>query len=105
MLKSKNKNIMIIAVATESGIDFNKFVYFRIEGNKVKEREEVKVAPGGAEELIKQLIGLEIDLLISNILSPELSDAFDEHGIHVISNISGRTDTIMAAYLNGTLNF
>jgi predicted Fe-Mo cluster-binding NifX family protein len=96
---------MIIAVATESGIDFNSFVYFRIEGNKVKEKEEVKVPPGGVDQLVKQFLGLEIDLLITNILSPQVSDAFEEHGIHVIPNISGKSDIIMAAYLNGTLNF
>lgn len=96
---------MIIAVSSEQGENFSSFVYFRIENGAVHEREEVPVAPGGLQELIGQLLGLEVDLLISGPTPPELTAALMESGIMSIRDIRGRADSIMAAYLKGDLEF
>ena len=96
---------MIIAVSCEQGEKFSSFVYFRIENGAVHEREEVPVAPGGTPELIAQLLGLEVDMLISGKTHPDLTAALMESGIMSIRDVSGRADSVMAAYLKGDLEF
>ena len=94
---------MVIAVSTEWGDNFDRFVYYRIEQGSVREREEVKVAPGGVEKFAAQLNGLEADLLIASKVSDELRDALDDAGVILISGQTGRADVILKAYLEGTL--
>ena len=97
---------MIIAVTTEWGNDFERFAYYRVENGKLKEREEAPVAPGGAEGLAKQLVGLEVDLLLGCQLSGELCQALDEAGVLVIGNLPPeRADVTLTGYLDGSLNF
>ena len=94
---------MMIAVSSEFGADFDRFVYFRIERGQVKMREVARVAPGGASALARQLIGLEIDMLIAGRIAPSLVRELDEAGVMLIRDVEGRADSVMAAYLRGEL--
>ena len=96
---------MVIAVSTEWGENFDRFVYYRIESGNVREREEVRVAPGGVEEFAAQLNGLEADLLISCKVPEELSNALDNAGVILIQGINGRADTVLKSYLAGEMFF
>ena len=93
---------MVIA-AVHGGADFARFVTFRIERGCVKERQEVLVMPGGVEPLVRQLIGLEVDMLIATALHPELRIALDESGVGAIENVGFEPDQAVAAYLAGEL--
>ena len=93
---------MVIA-ATHGGADFSRFVTFRIERGCVKERQEVLVMPGGVDPLVRQLIGLEVDMLIAAALHPELRLALEESGVGAIENIRFEPDQAVAAYLAGEL--
>ena len=93
---------MVIA-ATHGGADFSRFVTFRIERGCVKERQEVLVMPGGVEPLVRQLIGLEVDMLIAAALHPALRSALEESGVGMIENIRFEPDRAVAAYLAGEL--
>ena len=93
---------MVIAAA-RGGADFSHFVTFRIERGCVKERQEVPVMPGGAEPLVRQLIGLEVDMLIAAALYPEVRLALEESGVGAIENIRFEPDQAVAAYLAGEL--
>lgn len=94
---------MVIAVASEFGNDFDRFVYFQIEHGEVKAREVARVAPGGTPALVRQLIGLEVDLLIAGRVAPALARELEESGVMLIRDIAGRADSVMAAYLRGEL--
>ena len=96
---------MVIAVSGALENNAEQFVCFKVENNSVKEREAVFTPPGGKTALIRQLVGLEIDLLIAGKISSELEADLFEAGISVIRNISGNADAILKEYLNGTLNF
>ncbi|MCQ2378163.1 MAG: hypothetical protein MJ016_03000 [Victivallaceae bacterium] len=96
---------MTIAVSTQWGENFARFACFRIDAGKMREEEEVPVPPGGADALIRQLIGLEVDLLIAAKMSEELQFRLRESGINVISGVEGRAASVMAAYLRGELDY
>lgn len=96
---------MVIAVSGALEKSPEQFVCFKVENNSVREREAVFTAPGGKAALIRQLIGLEIDLLIAGNINSELEMELFEAGISVIKGISGSADAILKEYLNGTLNF
>ncbi|MBQ9787771.1 MAG: hypothetical protein IJW33_06350 [Lentisphaeria bacterium] len=96
---------MIIAVSGEFGDDIRKFVYFRIEGGKILEREEVNAVDGPLDQLAAQFNSLKVDLLITGKLSREVELGLFEAGINLISGINGQSDKILAGYLNGDLQF
>ena len=96
--------LMIIAVSN-SGDELSSFVYFKVERNEVKEREEVRSAPGGCDALLKQLVNLECDLLICSRIPKELETVLNEGGINLITGIAGNPDAVLKSYLNGTLDF
>lgn len=83
--------------------EFSRFATFRIEGGTVKERQEVMVMPGGAEAFVRQLVGLEVDILLVNKLSPELESALAEGGVATLSGVAIPADNAVAAYLAGEL--
>ena len=96
---------MVIAVCGSLKNDAEKFICFKVEKETVRERECIFTPPGGRSALIRQFIGLEIDLVIAGNLSDELECALMDAGIAVISGISGDPDPVLKEYLNGTLNF
>ncbi len=96
---------MVIAVSEALSGSADKFIYCKVENNIIREQESVFTPPGGKEALIKQFLGLEIDLLIAGKLASELEDALREAGIAIISNIKGVPEQILKQYLDGTLNF
>jgi len=95
---------MIIAAAC-GGIEFSRFVTFRIEGGSVKERQEVMVMPGGAAALVRQLVGLEVDLLLLHHVHPDLEAALAEGGVAHLSGADLPPDAAVAAYLSGSYFF
>ena len=96
---------MVIAVSGPLSEDVEKFIYCKVEKDIIREQESVFTPPGGRAALIKQFIGLEIDLLIAGKISEDLENDLREAGIAVISNISGVPEQILKQYLDGTLNF
>ena len=93
---------MIIAAAI-GGMEFGRFATFRVESGCVKERQEVLVMPGGAPALAKQLVGLEVDVMIFSRVHPEIELALADAGVALISGIDISPDAAVAAYLNGDL--
>lgn len=93
---------MIIAAAI-GGMEFGRFATFRIESGCVKERQEVLVMPGGAPALARQLVGLEVDVMIFSRVHPEVELALADAGVALISGIDIPADAAVAAYLNGDL--
>ena len=93
---------MIIAAAA-GGREFGRFVTFRIEGGSVKERQEVIVMPGGAAALARQLVGLEVDILLASRIHPEVERALSESGVTLLSGIELAPDAAVAAYMAGDL--
>lgn len=91
---------MKIAVAKD---ELAKFVCFNIERGEVKERDEIRSAPGGREALLKQLVNLECDLLICGVIPKELENALTDGGVNVIKNICGNPDAVVKDYLSGDL--
>ena len=55
--------------------------------------------------LVKQLIGLQTDLLISGRIPETLEVELMEAGVGVITGISGISDVVLKSYLDGTLKF
>ncbi|MBE6377877.1 MAG: hypothetical protein E7051_03545 [Lentisphaerae bacterium] len=96
---------MIIAVSSEFGDDIRKFVYFRIEGGKILEREQVNAVDGPLDQLAAQLNSLKVDLLITGKISDTVETALFEAGINLISGIRGESDKILSLYLSGDLQF
>ena len=93
---------MIIAAAA-GGREFGRFVTFRIESGRVKERQEVLVMPGDAHAFARQLVGLEVDILLVNRLPAALETALTEAGVSVLSGVRLPADNAVAAYLAGDL--
>ncbi len=93
---------MIIAAAA-GGREFGRFVTFRIESGSVKERQEVLVMPGGAAALARQLVGLEVDILIASRLHPEVELALAAAGVALVTGVELPPDAAAAAYLAGDL--
>ena len=93
---------MIIAAAV-GGREFGRFVTFRIEAGNVKERQEVFVMPGGADALARQLVGLEVDVLLAHRVHPEVELALCDAGIPLVSGIELAPDAAAAAYIAGDL--
>ena len=96
---------MIIAVSGEFGDQLEQFVYYKVENNTIRERENIFTPPGGIDALLKQFISLEIDLLIAGNLPETLKIALSDAGIPVISRVTGKADSILKSYLDGTLKF
>ena len=96
---------MIIAIASEFGDDISKFVYYRIEGGRILERETVNAVDGPLDQLCAQFNSLKVDLLISGKLSREVELGLFDGGINLISGIHGDSDKILNAYLAGDLKF
>ena len=93
---------MIIAAAA-GGREFGRFVTFRIEGGTVKERQEVLVMPGGAAALARQLVGLEVDILLAARIHPELEAALADAGVPLLTGVEMSPDAAAAAYIAGDL--
>ena len=93
---------MIIAAA-KGGREFGRFVTFRIEGGRVKERQEVIVMPGGADALARQLVGLEVDVLLASAAHPAVELALADAGVALVSGIELAPDAAAAAYIAGDL--
>lgn len=93
---------MIIAAAV-GGREFGRFVTFRIEAGSVKERQEVFVMPGGAAALARQLVGLEVDVLLAHRVHPEVELALCDAGVSLVSGIELAPDAAAAAYISGDL--
>lgn len=93
---------MIVAAAV-GGEDFGRFATFRIEGGSVKERQEVVVMPGGAGALARQLVGLEVDVLLVSRAHPAVEAALAESGVALVSGVKLAPDAAVAAYLAGEL--
>jgi predicted Fe-Mo cluster-binding NifX family protein len=96
---------MVIAIAGEFGDDIRKFVYYRIEGGRILERETVNAVDGPLDQLGAQLNSLKVDLLITGKLSREVELGLFDAGINLISGINGESDKILSDYLNGNLQF
>ena len=96
--------IMIIAVSSGCG-ELRCFTYFRVEGGRILDREEVNAVDGSLEQLGAQLNSLKVDLLITGKISREVEVALFEAGINLISGVSGQADKILSAYLAGDLQF
>jgi predicted Fe-Mo cluster-binding NifX family protein len=96
---------MVIAIAGEFGDDIRKFVYYRIEGGRILERETVNAVDGPLDQLGAQLNSLKVDLLITGKLSREVELGLFDAGINLISGINGESDKILSDYLNGSLQF
>jgi predicted Fe-Mo cluster-binding NifX family protein len=96
---------MVIAIAGEFGDDIRKFVYYRIEGGRILERETVNAVDGPLDQLGAQLNSLKVDLLITGKLSREVELGLFDAGINLISGINGESDKILSVYLNGNLQF
>lgn len=96
---------MVIAVGNSSGGKISKFFFFRINDSRVMEREEINAVQTSLNDFCRQLISLEIDLLICDSLSKEWEQGIFESGINLIKGISGEADKILSAYLNGDLSF
>lgn len=96
---------MTIAISGEFGDGLEQFVYYKVENGSVRERETAFTPPGGADALVRQFIGLEIDLLIAGNLPETLKIALSDAGIPVISRVTGKADSILKSYLDGTLKF
>ena len=93
---------MNIAVAI-GGADFGRFATFRVEGGCVKERQEVIVMPGGAPALARQLVGLEVDVLLVSRAHPAVEVALAESGVALVPDVKLPPDAAVAAYLAGDL--
>ncbi len=93
---------MIIAAAA-GGREFGRFVTFRIEAGSVKERQEVLVMPGGAAALARQLVGLEVDVLLASCVHPEVELALADAGVALVAGIELGPDAAAAAYVAGDL--
>jgi len=93
---------MIIAAAA-GGREFGRFVTFRIESGTVKERQEVIVMPGGAAALARQLIGLEVDVLLASRIHPEVELALADAGVALVCGVELSPDAAVAAYISGDL--
>lgn len=96
---------MVIAVAGEFGDDIRRFVYYRIEGGRILERETVNAVEGSLEQLGAQFNSLKVDLLIAGRLSREVELGLFDAGINLISGVTGKSDEILSGYLNGKLEF
>ncbi len=96
---------MIIAISSEFGDEIRKFVYYRIEGGKILEREVVNAVDGELDQLAAQFNSLKVDLLITGRLSREVELRLFDAGINLISGISGESDKILSLYLSGDLQF
>ena len=96
---------MIIAVSTQWSDNSGRFAYYRIENGQLKERQEAVPPDDDPKSLAKQLCGLEVDLLIASEVSPELESALSDEGVFLIKTKPGRADAVLAAYLNGDLEF
>ena len=93
---------MIIAAAM-GGREFGRFATFRIEAGSVKERQEVFVMPGGAAALARQLVGLEVDVLLASQIHPEVERELAEAGVALVTGIDLAPDAAAAAYIAGDL--
>ena len=96
---------MNIAVATEWGENFSKFAFFKVENGKTKEQEIIPVPSGGVEKLTEQLVGLQVDILISAAIPEAVEKAIVDAGVSVISGITGKAGNVAAAYIDGSLEF
>ncbi len=95
---------MIIAVTTSTGPEFDRILCFKIEGSRIREREEVRCF-AGAGRFAAQLTGLEVDLLLAGRVHRELESELEQAGVPLIRDLDGPPDALVAAYLNGTLPF
>lgn len=93
---------MVIAAAM-GGREFGRFATFRIEAGSVKERQEVFVMPGGAAALARQLVGLEVDILLVSQVHPEVELALAEAGVALVTGVELAPDAAAAAYIAGDL--
>lgn len=79
------------------------FVFYRVRDDKIREREIIRCAPGGAEQLSLQLVSLQTDLLISGAIPPDLEAEIIAKGIHLIRDCRGEPDRLLSQYLKGEL--
>ena len=93
---------MIIAAAA-GGSEFGRFVTFRIESGSVKERQEVFVMPGGADALARQLVGLEVDVILTANVHPQVRAALEDAGVTLVTGVELAPDAAAAAYIAGEL--
>ena len=52
-----------------------------------------------------QMAALEIDLLIAGEIDAGLRQALYDAGVHLLAGQRGRPESLVAGYLNGTLNY
>jgi predicted Fe-Mo cluster-binding NifX family protein len=70
------------------------------EENKVARKEDVDLEDGNR---VERLRALAVDVLICAAISRQLEAAFWVAGIEVVSEVCGRVDEVIEAYLNGSL--
>jgi len=71
-----------------------------IEGKDVTRKEDVNLEDGNR---VERLRALAVEVLICAGISRQLEAAFWVAGIEVVSEVCGRVDEVVEAYLNGSL--
>lgn len=96
---------MTIAVSSSTEAGFTEFIRYRIESGRVCEEERIACASGGPGSVAGQMAALEIDLLIAGEIDAGLRQALYDAGVHLLAGQRGRPESLVAGYLNGTLNY
>ena len=74
-----------------------------IEHNEVAEKKYVPLQPGIPHHQVSRLMAQNIQALICGAISEVPARMVEASGIRLISFISGQTDDVLTAYINGNL--
>ena len=103
---------MIIALASDGRgriasrfCDTKEFLLYEVATGKVLRRDTVHPEEHDAPGVARFLQECNADLLICNKISVREYDALDAEGIKLVGGISGAEDSMLNAYLNGSLEF
>ena len=103
---------MIIALASdgegkiaERFRDAKEFLLYEVAAGRVLHRDTVHPETHDAPGVARFLQECNADLLICNKISTREYDALDAEGIKLVGGISGADDSMLNAYLNGSLEF
>jgi len=81
-----------------------RLVVFEAEGDQVLARSDIELSDGHMEARARELADHGVEVLLCGALSRDMARALTQHSIRVVSQLCGRAEAVLEAFLSDGLD-